>query len=128
MGKRLRADPRLRAELELCNRWGIPHSRFLGGDGTWSPRDREKALAYLELTRATCADCGTRHEEWDEDEGGDRFAYVGTTSRCPGCELIATEREHVPEGPHGHGVKVGLVPRVWHEQRTRALTRRDHRE
>ncbi|MFD5878500.1 hypothetical protein [Streptomyces yangpuensis] len=53
---------------------------------------------------------------------------MGTTSRCPGCELIAVERENVPEGPHGHGVKVGLLPRAVHDQRTRARPRRDHRQ
>ncbi|WP_098894148.1 hypothetical protein [Streptomyces sp. t99] len=129
LGKRLRADAQLRAELELCDRWGIPHSAFLGaGDGTWSAADRAKALAYRELDRQTCPDCGTRGEEWDEEAGGDRFAYIGTTSRCPGCELVAHERDHVPEGQHGYGVKVGLLPRALHEKRTRALNRRDHRQ
>ncbi|MFH8294964.1 hypothetical protein [Streptomyces sp. NPDC018059] len=78
--------------------------------------------------RATCPSCGTRHEEWDEDAGGDRFAYVSSTSRCPGCELIAHEREHVPDGPHGYGVKVGLLPRAVYELRTRARAFRDHRK
>jgi len=126
-GKRLIRDERFRRELELCKAYRIPHSQFLGGDGTWTPVDRAKALAYRELQRLTCPDCGTRGEEWDEDAGGDRWAYVGTTSRCPGCELIAHERDHVPEGQHGYGVKVGLLPRALHEQRTRARTRRDHR-
>jgi hypothetical protein len=105
----------------------MPHSRFHGGDGTWSPTDRAKALAYRALVRGTCPDCGTRTDEWDEDTGGDRFAYVTATHRCPGCELIAHERDHVPDGQHGYGVKVGLLPRAAYEQRTRAHTRRDHR-
>ncbi|MFJ2752639.1 hypothetical protein [Streptomyces sp. NPDC087297] len=128
LGKRLRSDPQLRAELELCDRWGIPHSRFRGGDGTWTAHDRAKALAYRDLQLHTCAECGTREEEWAEEAGGDRFAYVGSARRCTGCELIALERENVPEGPHGYGVKIGLVPRELHEQRTRALHRRDHRQ
>ncbi|WP_181800354.1 hypothetical protein [Streptomyces ipomoeae] len=77
--------------------------------------------------RATCPSCGTRADEWDEAAGGDRFAYVSSTSRCPGCELIAHERDHVPDGPHGYGVKVGLIPRAVYEQRTRARAHRDHR-
>ncbi|WP_406200046.1 hypothetical protein OH807_18455 [Kitasatospora sp. NBC_01560] len=72
--------------------------------------DREKALAYLELSRAVCDGCGTRADEWDEQHG-DRFAYVAETYRCPGCELIAMEQDQVPEGPDGRGVKIGLRPR-----------------
>ncbi|MFH8745749.1 hypothetical protein ACH4GK_00600 [Streptomyces rimosus] len=46
-GKRLIADAQLRAELELCDRYRIPHSFFLGvGDGRWSETDRAKALAF----------------------------------------------------------------------------------
>ncbi|GAA3371190.1 hypothetical protein GCM10020367_20850 [Streptomyces sannanensis] len=58
-----------------------------------------------------CEGCGTRAAEWDEQAGGDRFAYVSETHRCPGCELIAMEQEQVPEGAEGRGVKIGLRPR-----------------
>ncbi|WP_225882238.1 hypothetical protein [Streptomyces aureocirculatus] len=50
--------------------------------------------------------------EWDEEHGGDRFAYVTTTVRCPGCELIAHEQDQVPDGADGYGVRIGLVPRA----------------
>lgn len=82
----------LRAELALCDRWGIPHSHLLGGPRRWSDLDREKALAYAQLQHVTC-DCGTRMEEWDPAQGGHRFAYVGDSWRCPGCELLDAERE-----------------------------------
>ncbi|MEK2479533.1 hypothetical protein [Streptomyces noursei] len=99
-------------ELELCDRWGIPHSQFLGvGDGRWSQTDRAKALAFAAYQRVVCDQCGTRSAEWDEEQGGDRFAYVTTTVRCPGCELIAHEQDQVPEGSDGYGVRIGLVPR-----------------
>ncbi|GAA1353527.1 hypothetical protein ACFPK5_28735 [Streptomyces beijiangensis] len=99
--------------MELCHAYGIPHSQFTGaGDGRrWSARDRAKALAYLVSLRAVCTGCGTRGAEWDPDAGGDRFAYITEPSRCPGCELIEMEREQVPEGPEGRGVKIGLRPR-----------------
>ncbi|MFJ4412976.1 hypothetical protein [Streptomyces sp. NPDC088925] len=45
--------------------------------------------------------------EWEED----RFAYVPEPQRCPGCELIEMEREQVPQGAEGRGVKIGLRPR-----------------
>ncbi|MEV0501886.1 molecular chaperone Hsp90, partial [Streptomyces spectabilis] len=32
--------------------------------------------------RSVCNGCGTRFAEWDEEHGGDRFAYVTTTVRC----------------------------------------------
>ncbi|WP_329317998.1 hypothetical protein [Streptomyces sp. NBC_01262] len=96
----------------MCASYGIPHSKFLGaGDGRWTGLDRAKAVAYLAYTRAVCEGCGTRAAEWDDESGGDRFAYVPFTSRCPGCELIEMEREQVPEGAEARGVKIGLKPR-----------------
>ncbi|MFG2956362.1 hypothetical protein ACGF5O_21895 [Streptomyces sp. NPDC048291] len=114
-GKRLKADPQLRAELELCEQYGIPHSRFLGGDGRWSDLDRAKALAWQQWQRAVCPDCRTRLDEWDQAVGGHRHAYVTDTVRCPGCELIAQERDQVPEGRAGYGIKVTLLPRHAYE-------------
>lgn len=104
-GKRLITDDRLRGELELCDRWGIPHSQFLGiGDGSWTPRDRAKALAYREYQRGVCPHCGTRAEEWD----GDDEAYVAVASLCMGCEAIGYAQADIPADKHG--AKVGLIP------------------
>lgn len=99
--------------MELCHAYGIPHSHFTGaGDGRWSALDRAKSLAYLAFQRSVCDGCGTRQAEWDEQQaGGDRFAYVAEPVRCPGCELIEMEREQIPQGAEGRGVKIGLVPR-----------------
>ncbi|MET9318808.1 hypothetical protein ABZX75_01200 [Streptomyces sp. NPDC003038] len=98
--------------MQLCASYGIPHSHFSGaGDGRWSALDRAKALAYLAYTQASCDGCGTRAAEWDEGMGGDRFAYVPEPYRCPGCELIEMEREQVPDGAEGRGMKIGLRPR-----------------
>lgn len=97
--------------MELCHKWGIPHSFFRGyGDGTWSDLDRRKALAYAEYLKTVCPQCGTRVEEWDEELGGDEDAYRATTHRCIGCQLIADKQKQVPDGDEGHGVKVGLIP------------------
>ncbi|WP_407286423.1 hypothetical protein [Streptomyces sp. BP-8] len=113
-GKRLSRDTQLRAELELCAAYGIPHSQFLGGDGRWSELDRAKALAWAEWQRAVCPECHTRLEEWDRQRGGDPHAYVTSTLRCPGCELIEQERDHVPTDRSGYGVKIQLLPRELH--------------
>lgn len=101
----------MRAELELCETYRIPHSQFLGGDGRWSELDRAKALAWQVRQRSLCPDCRTREAEWQDD----RHAYVTDTMRCPGCELIAQERDRVPEGRAGYGIKVTLLPRQTYE-------------
>lgn len=99
----------------MCERFGIPHSRFLGGDGSWSALDREKALAWREWQRWSCGECGTRPDDWDPGRGGHRDAYIADTVRCPGCERIAQERDLVPDGRPGYGVKVALLPRAAYE-------------
>lgn len=102
--------------MELCNRWGIPHSFFRGhGDGTWSDLDRRKARAYHAYQHAVCPHCGTRAEEWDEQAGGDEDAYRAVTHRCIGCQLIQDRQKTVPEGDEGFGVKVALIPTSVHQ-------------
>ncbi|MGP3737907.1 hypothetical protein ACTWJ9_33530 (plasmid) [Streptomyces sp. GDS52] len=97
--------------MELCHKWGIPHSQFRGhGDGTWTDLDRRKALAYAHYLKQVCPQCGTRPEEWDENAGGDEDAYRATTHRCTGCQLIADKQKTVPDGDEGHGVQVALIP------------------
>ncbi|WP_433547162.1 hypothetical protein ACQPZG_20315 [Streptomyces sp. CA-294286] len=104
--------------MELCDRFHIPHSLFLGaGDGRWTETDRVKALAFEAYRTSVCDQCGTRAAEWDEEHGGDRYAYVTTTVRCVGCELITAEQDQVPDGADGYGVRIGLVPRAeWEKQ------------
>jgi hypothetical protein len=101
--------------MELCDRWGIPHSQFRGhGDGRWSDLDRRKALAYASYTRTVCPTCQTRVDEWDEALGGDENAYTAITHRCIGCQIIADKQKTVPQGDEGHGVKVLLIPTSVH--------------
>jgi len=110
-GKRLTTDARLRNELELCHEWGIPHSQFRGiGDGTWTARDRAKALAYQAWRRTVCPQCNTRAEEWTDDRGEFVEAYIAASHKCFGCEEIARKQAEVPEGKPGWGVKVYLIP------------------
>lgn len=111
-GKRLTTDERLRGDLELCDRWGIPHSQFLGtGDGTWSARDRAKALAYREYQRSVCPHCGTRYDDWDHGAAGQDDAYVAVLQRCVGCQVIADKQsEAASSDTDPHGLKIALVP------------------
>ncbi len=68
--------------MRLCNTWGIPHSEFL----LWDDEDRAKALAYERHRAQICEMCGTAPWEWDEKQGGSRFAYEPVEEICPGCE------------------------------------------
>ncbi|MFF3547042.1 hypothetical protein ACFYXD_35055 [Streptomyces platensis] len=116
-GKRLIADARLRGELELCDRWGIPHSQFRGlGTGEWTSRDRAKALAYRDYQRSVCSQCGTRAEDWDQ--GGDddtEDAYVAVTHLCIGCRVIADKQDSLKtDDSSSHGKKVLLIPAAVH--------------
>lgn len=112
-GKRLIADERLRGELELCDRWGIPHSQFRGiGDGTWTARDRAKAKAYQEYQRTVCPQCGTRYADWDHGHPGEEDAYAITVQRCVGCQVIADKQEELAadKDADNNGMKIALIP------------------
>ncbi|MYX88487.1 hypothetical protein GT036_33050 [Streptomyces sp. SID4915] len=112
-GKRLITDERLRAELELCDRWGIPHSQFLGAAGKWTPRDRQKALAYQAYARSVCTQCGTRHDDWDHGGPDEEDAYVAVGQRCVGCQVIADKQADLAKAlseDEMRGMKVALIP------------------
>lgn len=68
--------------MRFCNEHGIPHSEFLD----WEEDDRSKQLAYMIHDAQTCGMCGTSAWEWDEEQGGSRFAYEPVEEICPGCE------------------------------------------
>ncbi|MGW1409478.1 hypothetical protein [Streptomyces sp. NPDC002403] len=112
-GKRLIWDERLRGELELCDRWGIPHSQFRGiGDGTWTARDRAKALAYRDYQRTVCPQCGTRYDDWDHGHPGEEDAYAITVQRCVGCQVIADKQAELAGAKDAdtNGIKIALIP------------------
>ncbi|MEU8682978.1 hypothetical protein [Streptomyces sp. NPDC048611] len=78
-----------------------------------------------------CSQCGTRAEDWDQggnDETED--AYVATTHRCIGCQVIADKQAEQPEGAEGRGVKVLLLPAAVHAatQLMAQLEQRQHHE
>lgn len=71
--------------MEYCGPRGVAHSTFL----EWSRPDRDKALWWVIHQRSTCPGCGTRPEEWDEEQGGDPDAYEAKPVHCRGCEVRA---------------------------------------
>ncbi|MFI1161359.1 hypothetical protein [Streptomyces sioyaensis] len=116
-GKRLTTDARFRTELEICKEYGIPHSQFRGiGDGTWTARDRAKAVALREYQRSVCPQCGTRAEDWDDGAEDGEDAYVAVRHRCIGCQVIADKQDELKDqgGSETHGMKVLLIPAAAH--------------
>lgn len=68
--------------MRLCREYRIKHSEFLD----WSEEDRAKAIAEYAHNAAICSMCGTAPWEWDEEQGGSKFAYEPVVEICPGCE------------------------------------------
>ena len=121
----------MRGELQLCDRWGIPHSLFRGiGDGTWTARDRAKALAFLEYQRTVCPQCNTRYDDWDHGGDGEEDAWAVTVQRCVGCQVIAdkhAELELCARWGIPHSQFLGVSAGRWTERdREKALAYRDY--
>lgn len=90
--------------MDYCGPRGVPHSHFLGGPAVWSDMDREKALAWQDKDRRTCGGCGTRREQWDTKQGGDRRAFIADIDICPGCEQVE-RMQNVASGPEYESVR-----------------------
>lgn len=105
---------------------------------SWDNEDVLKALAWKVEQALMCSDCGTRLEEWDEDKGGSRDAYLPSLYDCPGCKaagdaLEAESKERSNYKRSSNGLKVRLLDKVtFHMQsareRKRARERAEQRE
>jgi hypothetical protein len=84
---------------------GIFHSEFLAR----SQDDRDKAIWTYLRDRQTCSQCGTRSDEWDPAQGGDRAAYRAVAKTCRGCQEIESRTAALDETRAGRGVKVTLI-------------------
>lgn len=89
--QRLLRDPRLRMEMRVCTRAGIPHSHFLGGPLVWTDDDQDLALAAYELEQDRCPGCGI-HTEAMKDPDAARIEQF----ECFWCEQLDAAREAVP--------------------------------
>jgi hypothetical protein len=79
----------------------------------WTQADRDKAIAWHLRQLATCPRCGTRAEEWAEDQGGRRDAYVAEIHLCAGCEAVQLAQASItPEDGRGVHVQLRRQPRV----------------
>lgn len=94
----------------------MPYSQYMGGDGTWTGQDRVINLAYMFDQAERCPDCGKRHADTDEEQGGDRLAWVAKARICLPCEAremaYSTALENAREAnTEIHGLKVDLIER-----------------
>jgi hypothetical protein len=91
--RRLLRDLRLRTELRLCLKAGIPHSHFLGGPLGWTDDDQDLALASFELDADRCpGPCGMPTSAMQDPDAG----AVEQVS-CVHCEQLALARKQVPD-------------------------------
>lgn len=88
----------------MCAEYRISHSHFLGGPPEWGRADRDKAIWWHVRQRGTCQSCGTRPEEWDDEQGGDLNAYHGTVGHCRGCEVQARTQREIDAEPDAYRV------------------------
>lgn len=95
-------------EMKVCAEYKIRHSSFL----RWSQLDRDKAIWYMVRKAETCPSCGTRENEWDPEQGGNRQAYGTDICRCRGCE-VKQMAEESDAAKVGRGVYVKLRKNTW---------------
>jgi hypothetical protein len=107
--------------MEYCGPRGIPHSIFLGrvvgpGSPQWTVDDRDKALWWMIHDREKCPNCGTRHEEFDPEQGGDLHAYEWKYTHCRGCEILAQGQDSLEKNRkngslrRGTSIRLSLTP------------------
>lgn len=89
--------------MDYCGPTGIPHSTFL----QWKDLDQDKALAWQDLQKSRCHNCGTYPDEWLTPDGQlrDPPPYTVDTMRCRGCVSLEEERKAAEQG---HANMTGL--------------------
>lgn len=90
--------------MAVAAAYKIRHSEFL----TWDTDDRDKALWHHIREQQTCRSCGTRPDEWDPEQGGDRHAYVANVDVCRGCQQLEGRRDSMT-GDEGRGIHIALA-------------------
>jgi hypothetical protein len=61
--------------------------------------------------RQTCPQCGTRPDEWDPAQGGNRRAYLAEVEQCRGCQAIDQRSGSLTDEQRGRGMQVVLKRR-----------------
>jgi len=99
----VRSDERLRAELELADRFHLPRSIVLGrpwpkpGEPLFLPEDTEDALAYLADLKTRCTGCGHPRDETTalDDRGRPLHDWEPHSTVCQACEALDIEKRRI---------------------------------
>lgn len=86
------------------------------GKPQWLDTDRGYALAWARNKAETCPGCGTRADEWADDED----AYLGDQVYCEGCARLAEEQNNIRRDADGRprpGFHAFLAPAEVYEAR-----------
>lgn len=43
--------------------------------------------------KTRCSGCGTHKSDWDEDQGGSRYAFIADIAQCRGCQIKETKEK-----------------------------------
>lgn len=104
--KRLDADPQLQLELMVAAKYKRFHSEFLA----LPQDDRDKAIWQFLRERKPCPHCGTSSEEWYDEDGNRKQAYVAELVECEGCVVKQRgEKEFEVELREFRGTHIGLT-------------------
>lgn len=90
--------------MAVCCDYKISHHEFL----RWPQVSRDKAIWWHIRQAQTCKQCGTREEEWDPEQGGDRYAYGVEIRRCRGCEVKQMGEDGVNVEEYGRGIYIAM--------------------
>lgn len=95
--------------MEYCGPRGIAHSVFL----SWDDDDQDDAIAWMQDQQDICGNCGTRQEDWLDEEGHElRIPKLEPhDSRCYGCKSRAEYQTYLDdEGANPNGLYIHFVP------------------
>lgn len=92
----------------------VSYSHWRGGPPEWTDEDRAKATAYERWLASHCPRCGTREDDWQEDDGSIRREpeWEPVVRGCHGCEQKARLEEHIPDAARRTGAHVAFVASV----------------
>lgn len=92
--------------MAYCGPKGIPLSQFL----SWSEADQDAALAWQSHENRRCGGCGTHPDDWNEKQGGSRYAWHSEHYQCPGCVMRERHADLPQVKDAGPGIHVRLRP------------------
>lgn len=85
----------------------------MGGPRRWNSGDRAKALGYEIYLKESCPRCGTRREDFVDEETGlplEEPMFYAVHDRCSGCEEWQGVDKAITDDMRRHGIYTTWVP------------------